>query len=206
MKRREILTGGLLSLGVAAFAQGAEKPVSEKTTDEAIELLTDVRQATRFTDEPIDEDDLKKIVTIGLNAPSALNLQPWFFTVVTDRKLLAEIDKAANVDPNGRLSLTGSPTVIFISTDITQDYGKYDVGVAADRMNVAANLLGYGCKTVATSPKVANEPRFKEKLGTPKDYTIIAALLIGKEIVRSVDGVSGATTREPLEKKFAFVR
>ena len=124
----------------------------------------------------------------------------------TATRNIAEIDKAAKVDPKGRLSLTGSPTVIFISTDITQDYGKYDVGVAADRMNVAANLLGYGCKTVATAAKIANEPQFKEKLGTPKDYTIIAALLIGKEIVRSVDGVSGATTREPLEKKFAFVR
>ncbi|MDO5308651.1 MAG: nitroreductase family protein [Planctomycetia bacterium] len=209
MNRREALasvSGGLLALGATAVAQGAESPVAAQTTEESIKLLTDVRQATRFTDEPINEHDLQKIVTIGLNAPSALNLQPWFFTVVTDRKLLAEIDKAAHVDPKGRLSLTGSPTVILISTDVSQDYSKFDVGVATDRMNVAALMLGYGCKTVATAPKVANDKRFKDKLGVPKDYTIIAALLIGKEIERSVDGVSGATTREPLEKKFFFVR
>ena len=178
--------------------------VSPRAAREGVALLTDVRQAQRFTDEQVKEEDVRKIVMTGLNAPSALNLQPWFFSVVADREMLREIDAAAKVDPTGRLSCGGSPLVIFISTN-ESDYGKYDVGVAADRMNVCANLLGYGCKTVATAAKAANEPKFKDRLGTPKDYKIIAALLIGKEIERSVDGVSGATTREPVEKKFAFV-
>ena len=209
MNRRDLLTSAsvcLIGLTATSVVRAEGKPVAEKTSDESIELLTNVRQAMKFTDEPINEEDLQKIVTIGLNAPSARNMQPWFFSVVTDRALLAEIDKAAKVDPKGRLSLTGSPTVIFVSSDDKNDYGKYDAGVAADRMNVAALLLGYGCKTVASAPKFANEPQFKSKLGVPDGFTVFTALLIGKEIERSVDGVSGATTREPLEKKFAFIR
>ena len=73
-------------------------------------------------------------------------------------------------------------------------------------MNVAANLLGYGCKTVMTAPRAANEKEFKEKLGVPDKYEVYTALIIGVEKERSVDGVSGATTREPMEKKVAFVK
>ena len=47
---------------------------------------------------------------------------------------------------------------------------------------------------------------FKEKLGVPDKYEVYTALIIGVEKERSVDGVSGATTREPLEKKVAFVK
>ncbi|MBQ9874714.1 MAG: nitroreductase family protein [Thermoguttaceae bacterium] len=169
-----------------------------------VDLIVDVRQAQRFTDDPVPEEDVKRIVQAGLNAPSALNKQPWFFSVATDRELLREIDKAAKVDPNGRLSVGGSPLAIFGSCD-GSTYGKYDLGVAIDRANVVANLLGYGCKSVATAAKAANEG-FKDRLQIPEGFDIFVALLIGKEIEPSFDGVSGATTREPAEKKVVYVK
>ncbi len=206
MNRRDAMigvAGGLMGICATRALPAADAVVAAQTTDEAIKLMTDVRQAQRFTDEPVAEADIRKIVTIGCNAPSALNRQPWFFSVVTDRALLAEIDKAAKVDPKGRLSVGGSPLVIFVGVN-ESDYSKYDAGAAADRMNVAANLLGYGCKTVATAAKAANS--FKDKLGMPEEFEIFAALLIGVEKERSVDGVSGATTREPQDKKVAFIK
>lgn len=208
MNRREAIfgvAGGLCGLGAANSLFAADAVVDAKTTEESIKLLTEVRQAQRFTDDPVAEEDIQKIVTIGRNAPSARNLQPWFFAVVTNRELLKEIDEAAKVDPNGRLSVGGAPLVIFVCCEKT-DVAKYDAGAAADRMNVAALLLGYGCKTVMTAPKAANEKRFKEKLGVPDNYETYTALLIGVEKERSVDGVSGATTREPEEKKVSFVK
>lgn len=207
MNRRDAILGTLC--GICGFS-GANSSgafgsvVAEETTDEAIRLLMDVRQAQRFTDESVKKEDIEKIVTIGRNAPSARNLQPWFFSIVTNRKLLSEIDKAAKVDPNGRLSLAGSPLAIFICCEKT-DVAKYDAGAAADRMNVAALLLGYGCKTVMTAAKSANEERFKTRLGVPEEYEVYTALLIGVEKERSVDGVSGATSREPASKKTIFI-
>ena len=216
MNRREVLLG--VAGGVAGFAACASSvakgdllPIGRRrrnqgeSNDGAVKLLTDVRQAHRSTDDPVSDEDIEKIVQAGLNAPSARNLQPWFFSVATDREFLREIDKAAKVDPNGRLSVGGSPLVIFVSTD-GSDYGKFDAGAAADRMNVAAVLLGYGCKTVATAAKAANSEPFRGKLQVPEGYDIFAALLIGKEIEKSVDGVSGATTREDREKKLYFYK
>lgn len=207
MNRREALcgvVGGVLGVGAAKSILGVEPVVAPKSRDEAIKLLTEVRQGQAYTDEPVPEEDILKIVQIGCNAPSGHNVQPWFFSVVTNRELLAQIDKAAKVGP-GRLSVSGGTLVIFVCCEPT-DIGRYDAGAAGDRMNVAANLLGYGCKTVMTAPRAANEKEFKEKLGVPDKYEVYTALIIGVEKERSVDGVSGATTREPMEKKVAFVK
>ncbi|MGI6400872.1 MAG: nitroreductase family protein [Thermoguttaceae bacterium] len=208
MNRREAISavvGGVLGMGVAQTGRAVEPVVSTKTRDEAIKLLMEARQAQRFTDEPVSDEDIKTILDIARNAPSAHNRQPWFFSVVTDRKLLAEIDKAAKVDPNGRLSLTGSPLVVFVCVE-RSDVAKYDSGLAAERLNVAAVLLGYGSKTVMTAAQAANEPTFKAQLRVPDEYDVYTAVLIGVERERSVDGVSGATSREPREKKVVFIK
>lgn len=201
MNRREAILGataGILGFGASNVMEGAETKENE-----AIKRLTEVRSAFEYTDEPVAEDDLKKILQVGLNAPSALNRQPWFFAAVTDRKLLAEIDKAAKVKP-GRLYMTGSPAAIFVCAD-DSDFARFDAGTASDRMSVAAFALGYGCKTVA-SPCAAVNEQYKEKLGIPEKYQVIAVLLLGVEKTRSVDGVSGATTRVPFEEKVSLVK
>lgn len=201
MNRREVMFGatyGLLGLGTLTVAKGEES----KNID-VVKILTNVCSAMQFSDFPIPEEDLMKILQIGLNAPSGHNLQPWFLSVVTDRVLLANIDKAAGVG-QGRLSLTGSPTVIFVCID-NSSFAEFGAGTICDRMTVAANLMGYGAKTVMTPCKVANE-QFKDKLGIPKKYSINVALLLGTEISPSVDGVSGATSREPLVNKVVRIR
>jgi nitroreductase len=47
------------------------------------------RRAVReFTTEPVDEAALRRLIDAAVQAPSAVNQQPWRFTVVRDRKLL----------------------------------------------------------------------------------------------------------------------
>lgn len=201
MNRREALIGaayGFLGIGGCTVVKGEDS----KQVD-AVKLLTDVRSATEFSDSAVKEEDLRKILQIGLNSPSGHNTQPWFLSVVTDRELLADIDKAAGVNP-GRLSLTGSPAVIFVSVN-SSAFAEFAAGTICDRMAVAANLMGYGAKIVATPCKVADE-RFKDKLGVPEKYSVNVALLLGIEKSPSVDGASGATTREAFESKVTFVK
>ena len=56
---------------------------ASKTTD-AVDLLTEVKTAQFFTEEKIADADVEKILSAGVNAPSAINTQPWHFTAVTD--------------------------------------------------------------------------------------------------------------------------
>lgn len=59
-----------------------------------LEILTTAKTATGFTSEEISEDHIKQIVLAGLNAPSAMNSQPWHFSVVTKKEILNQINDA----------------------------------------------------------------------------------------------------------------
>jgi nitroreductase len=64
-----------------------ERPLSE---------LVRTRRATdAFTPEPIEDDDLERILHAGLEAPSSYNLQPWRFVVVRDPEQRIKLRAAA---------------------------------------------------------------------------------------------------------------
>ena len=54
------------------------------------------RRAVRdFSDRPVSVDTIRDLIDAAIQAPSAMNLQPWGFAVVTDRRKLAAISKQA---------------------------------------------------------------------------------------------------------------
>jgi len=62
--------------------------------DDLMALLGQRRSIRRYTDEPIAEADLRRLVDAAVLAPSGHNAQPWHFTFVTDAARLEEIRAA----------------------------------------------------------------------------------------------------------------
>ncbi len=58
---------------------------------EAIERRTSIR---RFKDQPVPEEDLRKILDAGRLAPSANNTQPWSFLAIKDPAVLRQMADA----------------------------------------------------------------------------------------------------------------
>ncbi len=199
MKIRSLLFTIVIFFCFALLLQGQE-PKSGSTG--YLKTLLQIKTARAFSSDPIPQKDLTTIIKAGVNAPSALNLQPWHFSVITDSKFMKKIDEKAKSNPK-RLSLTGSPVAIVISCKTDSNYAKYDSGMAADRMAVAAICLGYGTKIVATPCKVLNK-EFRKIVGIPDGMDAVAVLLIGKEI-DPPDASSGATTRNKFEEMVNFV-
>jgi nitroreductase len=48
------------------------------------------RSVRRYTDQSINDADLQDIITAGLYAPSAIDLQPWYFVVIKSPDKLEE--------------------------------------------------------------------------------------------------------------------
>ena len=46
-------------------------------------VVEDIPTIQAFLDEPVPDSDLQKIVNAGINSQSAMNGQPWHFSVVT---------------------------------------------------------------------------------------------------------------------------
>ena len=54
------------------------------------------RRAVReYTSEPVDETTLRSLIDAAIQAPSAVNQQPWSFCVVRDQALLTRISDEA---------------------------------------------------------------------------------------------------------------
>lgn len=56
-----------------------------------IDAILSRRSTRRFSDAPLDEGILRRVLAAGVAAPSAKNRQPWRFSVVTDGALRSRI-------------------------------------------------------------------------------------------------------------------
>ena len=212
------------------LSQESSGTVKAENTN-AIKLVSDIATTQYFTDEKVKDDDVETILMAGINAPSAMNGQPWHFTVITDAALLRQISEDMDggmgfggVTPpppdkteGGNQAVAGStskagiadaPLVIVISCS---DGSKLDAGLACQNMSVAAQLLGYGTKIISSPTLAVNEENqavYREQLGIPEDQTAAAFLLIGMEDTSAdgrFDAYAGPTARNPLDEMVTYV-
>lgn len=89
MKRRVF---AILSMALALSRLfGCAYASADAGTSEAAELVMDIPTTQYFTEEAVPDADVEKILQAGVNAPSAMNTQPWHFTAVTDAAVLEDI-------------------------------------------------------------------------------------------------------------------
>ncbi len=60
-----------------------------------MEAIYSRRAVREYTSESVDEKTLRQLIDAAIQAPSAVNEQPWFFSVVLDKQLLARISHEA---------------------------------------------------------------------------------------------------------------
>ena len=109
----------------------------------AIMTRTSIRQ---YTDEPLTDQEIKTLLKAGMAAPSACNLQPWRYVVVTNptvKKVISE-----QIKPAGPASK--APVVIVVCGDMDHtseaapDYWAEDCSAATENIMLAAHAMGLG--------------------------------------------------------------
>ena len=105
---------------------GAGNPDSQ-----ALSLVTDIPTTQYFTDEAVKEEDVTTILTAGVNAPSAMNSQPWHFTAITDQATLQQIaDDMGGGFPAGMQPPTEGETGADAPAALPEDWdGELSEGV-----------------------------------------------------------------------------
>ena len=56
--------------------------------NEVIKTILQRRAVRKYEDRPVSREDLELIVKCGQYAATGMGIQPWHFTVVTDRAVL----------------------------------------------------------------------------------------------------------------------
>lgn len=166
-----------------------------------LEAISNRRSVRGYAPEQITLEQRDALIRAAQESPSAVDRQPWHFSVAQNRALLAEIHEAARdhalKDPSSYAAALfgrpgydvffGAPTVFFISLDRNAENGYYlDAGIAAENLCLAAMGLGLG-SVILGLPREAffseKGDAFRKALDFPPNYDFAIAVAVGKGTV-----------------------
>ena len=179
------------------------------TVETAAKAAESRRSIRKYESTPVPQEEIRDLLRLAAKAPSAFNVQPWRFIVVTDNDLKQKLAAAAY----NQQQVINAPATIVIYSDMVSALDRVpeamhpdmpqdqrDAGVTRFRGQFAsqsveeregwglgqANIaLGYllllaEAKGLATSPMLGFEPeKVKELLGLPSHVRMPALVAIG---------------------------
>lgn len=166
--------------------------------NQTIQVLLERRAIRAYETKAVSREDLETIVNCGQYAATAMGMQPWHFSVVTDRALLDRISAANRQvmlnDPNTPApvkemaqsddfdSFRGAPVAILVAGENNNDMTIADCANATENMAIAAKALGLGSCYLASFKVAMCTPEgaeLKKQAGIPDSYIPMFALSIG---------------------------
>ena len=166
-----------------------------------MELLAAIheRRATRdFESSEVSRSDLLRLIDAALWAPSAMNCQPWHFSVITDRSLLQAISNEAKAwflangphqeeDERLRAMLRNTdfqifhnaPALIVISAPDDEKWSTENCALAAQNPMLAATELALGTCWIGLAQGWLNTPEGHQALRLPARLRVVAPIIVG---------------------------
>lgn len=156
------------------------------------------RSVREYADRSIDAKLISDLLLAAVQAPSAVNEQPWTFTVVRDRNLLNRISHGAKAhmlatmsgDPHAdhfRSHLGNpdfqifyhAPALVLISASAKGPWIVEDCALAAENLMLAAYAAGLGSCWIGFAQSFLNTSEGKEMLGLPTAWAPVAPIILG---------------------------
>jgi len=141
------------------------------------------RSCRRFQEQALPEKVVAAILSAGTWAPTAGNVQPWFFYVVRDGYLKEKLSQSAL----GQGFIAEAPVVVVVCADTQRARATYkqrgvdlyclqDTAAACQNMLLAAHALGVGSCWVGAF----DERSVSQLLGVLPAHRPVAILCFGK--------------------------
>jgi len=145
-------------------------------TETPVRMILARRSIRKYTAEPVGDADVEVLLEAAMAAPSASNLKPWHFVVVTERQTL---DELAEAHPYGKM-LFEAPLCIAVCGDTAlSDYWVQDCAAATENLLLAAVALDLGAVWLGVHPREERVAFVREILGIPQGVVPLNLLSIG---------------------------
>lgn len=163
--------------------------------NEAIAGRHSVRE---YKEEGVDEAIIMQLIEAAVRAPSAMNEQPWTFTVLRNQQTLDRISNEAKElllkttslpvnsdqfqvhlnDPSFHI-FYHAPVLILISANAKGPEVIEDCAMAAQNLMLAAYALGLGTCWIGLAQNFLNTYQGKHILGIPSAWIAVAPIIVG---------------------------
>jgi nitroreductase len=147
------------------------------------ETIISRRTIRRYVQKPLDVTLVKKFVDAARVAPSAANLQPLEYLIVTEkescRKLFQTLGWAAYLQPKWTPREDERPTayIVILVKDTKSQYYQYDVGFAAANIVYAAEAAGLGSCILCNIQKEKIQTLFH----IPRTFSVDMVIALGEK-------------------------
>ncbi|MFH0917596.1 MAG: nitroreductase family protein [Candidatus Omnitrophota bacterium] len=148
--------------------------------DNFLEFLKTRRSVRLFENKSISKKQLEKIVDAARFAPTARNLQPWEFVVITDKVKLSQL---ADLAENGKFLGQAAACVAVFSADTK--YFLEDASAATCNILLAATALGIGSCWIAGDKKPYCQ-QVNALLNAPLGMKLISMVALGYPLEKNV--------------------
>lgn len=149
---------------------------------ELLKALLHRRSVRTYKEEPVSEENLKKILYAGLLSPTGRNKKPWEFVVVQDKDQLVKMSQSRIA---GAAMLAGAAAAVVVLGDEEKtDVWTEDCSIAMSNMHLMASTLGVGSCWIQgrlreASEGVTTEEYLRNLLGFPSNMRLEAILSLG---------------------------
>ena len=179
----------LVAMTAALLLSGCKSPESSPSALDIIMSRTSIRA---FTGDPVSKEQLETILKAGMAAPSAMNVQPWRFVVVTDKDKIAQVfgsgfrgemftQAGAVIVVCGQTTMMRKP---FGQPDAPEEeqpniFWYEDCSAATENILLAVKALGLGAVWTAGYPAEERIAPIAEALGIPEGVVPLSIIPIG---------------------------
>ncbi|MCC8188173.1 MAG: nitroreductase [Bacteroides sp.] len=181
MKKWVVWAVACATLYACSPRQEAAAPAEVNKEEVVVENILARRSVRNYTDQQVSPEQLETLMKCAINAPSAMNRQPWEVRVVQDQEILGKI-RAIN-----EKTIYNAPTVIFIAKDNTNRFSDFDCGLLTQNILLSAESMDLGTVVVGSVVSVFEQPEGKEiveSLGLPENYEVVVGICLGHKAER----------------------
>ncbi|MEI7961069.1 MAG: nitroreductase family protein [archaeon] len=148
---------------------------------DAIKCIMTRRSIRKYSDKKVPSAIVKKILSSAMQAPSAMNEQPWEFITITDQEVLSKVP-AVSVWAQ---MAAKAPLVIVVCINhkrenmLAKGYGIQDCFAATQNILLASHSLGLGAVWCACAPDEKKMQKMREIIGIPAHVDPLCIIPIG---------------------------
>jgi nitroreductase len=166
---------------------------------DVIDAIYQRRAVREYTPRRVATELVETLIDAAIQAPSAVNQQPWAFVVVQDAELLARVSDRAKqlclarlppagpggelrdvlLDPAFRVFYDATTLIVICGRQGTSWPAEEDCCLAAQNLMLAAHALGLGTCPIGLARGALNEAATKGELGIPEDHAVVMPILVG---------------------------
>lgn len=136
---------------------------------------TSIRQ---WTDQPVEDTLIDQLLKAAMQAPSAVNSQPWEFFVITNSELKK---KLSEVSPYSHFAAQ-APVLLGLvcrKENSCPEYNEIDMGICIENILLEATTLGLGAVCLGIAPEKDRMEAMAQLLDLPETKEAFALIPVG---------------------------